>query len=324
MMVEHGQSVRSALELATYAPSIHNSQPWRWVLGPHSIHLHTDRRRWLPVTDADGRDLIVSCGAALHHLTVALAAGGVRSTVHRLPNPAAGDHLAAIELQPGPGVATDVDVADSIVHRRTDRRRYLDWEVPAAFVDELTERAARYGAVLRPITDAGARHRIVEAMFMAAHEQENLPGYHTETALWSGGRSGDDGVPAANLLHDAAGSGDGIARRFSEGMIMQPGDDPDGALLMVLGTASDDTLSRLRAGEALSAVLLHATQLGLATSPLSQPLEVASARRMLNEDVLGGTLTAQIVLRVGWRPTGPALPMTPRRNVDDSIEHLPL
>ncbi|MHA6783107.1 Acg family FMN-binding oxidoreductase [Pseudonocardia saturnea] len=325
MIVEHvdHRSVRSALELATRAPSIHNSQPWRWLLGPRSIHLYADLRRWLPVTDTDGRDLALSCGAALHHLTVALAATGLRSTVHRLPNPADGDHFAAVELRPGPVAAADLGTANAIVARRTDRRHYLDWEVPGAFVGELVDRAAEHGAVLRPITGGYLRDRTVAAMRAAAREQESRPGYHTETAVWSGGRSGDDGVPAANLLQDAEGSGAGTARSFTDGTIVQQADGSDGALLMVLGTASDDTLSQLRAGEALSAVLLHATQLGLATCPLSQPLEVTSTRAMLRDDVLGGTLDPQLVLRVGWAPTGPALPPTPRRALDDSLERLP-
>lgn len=319
--VDH-RSVRTALELATRAPSIHNSQPWRWLLGPRSVHLYADLRRWLPVTDTDGRDLALSCGAALHHLTVALAAAGLCSTVRRLPNPADGDHFAAVELRPGPGAAADLGAAGAIVRRRTDRRRYLDWEVPEAFVGELTDRAAEHGALLRPITGAHLHDRTVAAIRKAAREQEAVPGYHTETEVWSGNRAGDDGVPAANLLRDAEGGGD-TARRFAEGLITQPADGSDGALLMVLGTASDDTLSQLRAGEALSAVLLHATRLGLATCPLSQPLEVASTRVMLREEVLGGTLDPQLVLRVGWAPTGPPLPPTPRRPLDDCVERMP-
>jgi nitroreductase len=319
--VEH-RSVRSALELAVRAPSIHNSQPWRWLIGARSVHLYPDLRRWLPATDADGRDIALSCGAALHHLTVALAAAGLDATVHRLPNPAEPDHFAAVELRPArPG--GDLESANAIMRRRTDRRRFTDWEVPDAAVAELTERAAAYGALLRPITDAGTRARLVEIISAAAGAQDLVPGYRTETAVWSGVRTGADGVPAANLLQDPTGTGDGTARRFAQGRIPQDGDGPDGALLLVLGTASDGTLDQLRAGEALSAVLLHATELGLATCPLSQPLEVTAARTELRDDVLGGTLTPQLVLRVGWAPTGPPLPATPRRPVDEVIGRLP-
>ncbi|MCU1662063.1 MAG: nitroreductase [Pseudonocardia sp.] len=101
--------------------------------------------------------------------------------------------------------------------------------------------------------------------------------------------------------------------------------EPDGAVLLVLGTASDDPLSQLRAGEALSAVLLHATEVGLATScPLSQPLEVGTSRVVLRAEVLDGTVSPQLVMRVGWAPIVPPLRPTPRRPIDDTIERLPV
>jgi hypothetical protein len=88
------RTVRSALELATRAPSVHNSQPWRWRIGDRSVHLYADHSRRLPATDPDGRDWIVSCGAALHHLRIALAASGISAIVQRMPNPSEPDHLA--------------------------------------------------------------------------------------------------------------------------------------------------------------------------------------------------------------------------------------
>ena len=64
-------------------------------------------------------------------------------------------------------------------------------------------------------------------------------------------------------------------------------------------------------------MLLTATTLELATCPLSQPLEIGSTRRMLRDDVLQGTLSPQIVLRLGWPPVGPPPPATPRRSFVD-------
>jgi nitroreductase len=316
------RTVRSALALANHAPSMHNSQPWRWLLGPHSAHLFADLRRWLPASDADGRDLVVSLGAALHHARVALAASGLASVVHRLPNPDQPDHLAAFELHNRHPADADLGLAAAIVQRRTDRRRYSNWPLPLGFVEELAAHAAEQGAVLRAVDEPAARKLVIEAIADAARAQETVPGCRTETALWTR-RHADDGVPAENLLRDAVGTGAGTARDFGEGLIEQLPSGPDGATLFVLGTASDDTLSQLRAGEALSAVTLHATVLGLATCPLSQPLEVGTTRAALADRVLGGSLSPQIVLRVGWAPHGPALPATPRRAVADVIERMP-
>ena len=94
------QTIRAAVELGSHAPSLHNSQPWRWRLDGRNLLLQADLRRWLPATDADGRDLVVSCGAALHHTRVALAASGVHAAVHRIPDPQRADDLAALELSP--------------------------------------------------------------------------------------------------------------------------------------------------------------------------------------------------------------------------------
>jgi len=316
------RTMRAAIELASHAPSVHNTQPWRWVTGPHSVHLYADLRRWLPTTDADGRDLVVSCGAALHHLRIALAAAGLTAQVHRLPNPDEQDHLAALELRPSAAAEADFDLAKAIPTRRTDRRRYSDWDVPHGFVEELMARAAEQGAVLRPVTSV--RARLLEAIREADHIQEDTPGYRTETVLWSSGAVDGAGIPSGNLLADPIGTGGGTARRFSAGTLdPDAGAAEDGALLLVIGTASDDTLSRLRAGEAASAVLLHAAALGLATCPLSQPLEVGSTRAVVRDEVLGGTLSPQLVLRVGWAPAGPALPTPPRRPVDETIERMP-
>lgn len=316
--VDHG-TVRSAIELASRAPSVHNSQPWRWRLDQRSVHLYSDLRRWLPATDADGRDLVVSCGAALHHLRVALAASGVRTAVHRIPNPDEADHLAAVEMEFGAPSELGLGLASAIPLRRTDRRPFGDWAVPDAFRQELVSCAAEQGAVLRMIDEPGARAGVMAAIREAATIQAGVPGYPTELALWSGRDANDDGIPAANLIRNAAGTIE-AGRRFADGDIEVADGQPDGATLAVLGTASDDRLSQLRAGEALSAILLLACDYGLAACPLSQPLEVGATRRTLRDKVLGGTLSPQLVLRLGWPSVGAPLPATPRRPVAETIE----
>ena len=307
------QTIRAAVELGSHAPSVHNSQPWRWRLEGRSLLLQADLRRWLPATDADGRDLVVSCGAVLHHTRVALAASGLHAVVHRIPDPDRLDDLAGLQLAPRNAADTDVELAATILRRRTDRRRFSTWEVPASMQAALVQRAAEQGALLRVVTGR-ARYQLESALRDAAALQDDTPAYQTETAIWSGVEAADEGIPAANLLVDAPDPAHG--RRFAPGRLEQePAGEPDGALFAVIGTASDDPLSQLRAGEALSAVLLHATLLGLATCPLSQVLEVADTRRVLRDDVLDGAIAPQLVLRLGFPTSAAPLPATPRRPV---------
>jgi nitroreductase len=323
MIIEYldRRTVRSALQLAVRAPSVHNSQPWRLVLGRSSVHLYADLGRWLPATDPDARGLMQSCGTLLHHLQVALAASGISATVHRLPDPDRPEYLAAIGLRPTPPTDTRLGLAAAIVRRRTDRRRFGSWDVPDSLLHELAGTAAEQGVVLRHVSDTWERSILLDAIRDAAAGHEADAAYRTETALWSGRFADDSGVPAANLLKDLTDAG--TARRFSLGLLEQA--DPqagDGAALMVLGTTTDDPRAQLRAGEAISAVLLHATELGLATCPLSQPLEVGWTRAKIRDELLGGTLLPQLVLRVGWAPPGRALPPTPRRPIDETIDHI--
>lgn len=92
------RAMTAAATTAGHAPSIHNTQPWRWRLTDNQLDLYLDHSRGLEVTDPDSRLAILSCGAALHHAMVSLAAAGWHVLLARLPNPAHPDHLAQLRL----------------------------------------------------------------------------------------------------------------------------------------------------------------------------------------------------------------------------------
>jgi nitroreductase len=179
------RDVRHALELAARAPSLHNTQPWTWRYDEHTVELYANFKRWLPATDTATRDLVLSCGAALHHLRLTLAAAGTAASVDRRTQPDPLDHLATLRLQRSPASQADLRMAAMITRRRTDRRRYGDWPIPDVFLDELQACAAREGAVLRVLDRSGDRTAVVDALRDAARDQEDAATYMIETALWS-------------------------------------------------------------------------------------------------------------------------------------------
>ncbi len=316
-------TARAAVALANRAPSVHNSQPWRWRIGPSSIHLFADPTRALPATDPDGRDLRVSCGAALHHLRVALLAAGLATSVHRIPDPARPDHLASVELHPGTPSPDDLALATAIDARSSDRRVFSSWPVPGQMLDVLVEAAGRQGARLTVLERDAHRYAVARLAEHAAVEQALTPDLAAETAEWTGrARGAHDGVPAANI--PAAPGGTVPVRHFAAGEQEQSllGQfESDGTVLALLSTDGDGPADQLRAGEALSAVLLTATRFGLATNPISQPLEVPTTRAELAASVLGGTAAPQALLRLGWAPVSAIpVPRTGRRPVEDTIE----
>ena len=316
-------TARAVIALANRAPSVHNAQPWRWRIGEHALHLFSDPSRALPATDPGGRDLRISCGAALHHLRIALLAAGWASTVRRLPDPAHPEHLAVIEPSPAQPRPDDLALARAIEFRRSDRRLFSTWPVPAEFLPKLARAAAGEGAELHLVVSGSARAEVSRLIEEAAVEQALTPGLPQETATWTGrGRAAQEGVPAANVPVQR----DGVVpiRHFTgaEQDQNQLGrDESDGTVLAILATPTDTAADQLRAGEALSAVLLAATSLGLATDPVSQPLEVPVTRAGLRSALLAGAAEPQILLRLGWAPiSATPVPQTGRRPVDDSID----
>jgi hypothetical protein len=316
------QTLHTVLSLASRAPSIHNSQPWRWRVGTQSLHLYADPDRHLPNTDPDSRDLLLSCGAALHHAVVSLAAMGWQAKINRYPDPLQPSHLAAIEVYRHPTSELDVVLAASIPRRRTDRRHYAWWPVPAADITLMGSRTARAGVMLRQVESLPKLQSIVaQAVWQHATDQD----YLTELATWSGRYASDSGVPARNTPpSDPKSSIPG--RLFAGAALAQPPDTEaadDGAVVLALGTKDDSRLARLRAGEATSLVLLTATALGLSSCPVTEPLEIAETREAVRADVFGAEGYPQMLLRVGWAPVNAdPLPPTPRRPVGDVAARL--
>lgn len=318
----NAETVRSALTLAVRAPSVHNSQPWQWRIGDSSLHLYANPDMRLPHTDPDARDFILSCGATLHHCQVALAAMGWQSKVRRFPNPDEPHHLAALQLHHYPATEVDIALAAAIPRRRTDRRHYTTWAVPQADITMMGARAARAGVMLRRVDGLENLKRLIDE---AAHRHATDYDYLTELSEWSGRYAAVAGVPARSTPEpdtDAALP----ARAFAGPVLAQT---PDGAavegseVVIALGTVDDDQLSWLRAGEATSVVLLTATALGLASCPITEPLEIVETRVKVAEDVFGSDGYPQMLLRIGWAPVNAdPLPATPRRPLSDVTARL--
>lgn len=316
-------TVRTVIERAGRAPSVHNTQPWAWVFGDGVLQLFADHSRAVPATDPGRRDLLISCGAVLHHARVAFAAAGWVTDVHRLGDPAHPAHLASIRFRPVPPSPENQLLDIMITRRRTDRRRFSSWEVPSGILDDLAHRAAAQGAIMIPVVDQRLRVKLTRAIAEAALRRETDREYARELASWAGpAATASHGIPSSNLPEGRQAHGDTVMRGFPGGSMREEALRPerDAGELAVIATSSDDELSQLRAGEAMSAVLLSATAVNLASCPLSQPLEVETTRQAIADQVLNATAAPQVILRLGWAPvSSPDLPPTPRRRVEDVL-----
>lgn len=320
-------TVRAAIELACRAPSVHNTQPWRWLLGERSIHLLADRSRQLPATDPEGRDLLISCGAALHHLRVALAGFGWSSSVQYCPDRTDRDRIAVVTTRPSTPTAEAVELGSALRRRRADRRVSAPWAVPYSHLDLLTVAAQRAAPVrLLALRDARSRMVVTRALADAAARQDADVACRAEVAAWSGRHpDAPDGVLADSALAAQVAYGDTAMRYFARGTL--PVAEPratvgDFGQLLAITTAADDARHWVHAGEAASALMLTATTLGLASCPLSQATETSATRSQIGDRLLGGRAVAQLLVRVAWVSEEDSLPVSPRRPLDDVVDSL--
>jgi hypothetical protein len=299
------QTVRLAktLEQALRAPSVHNTQPWRWQLRGDGIELFADFRRQLPTADPDGRDLLISCGAALHHFLVVLAHQGHDAYVKYLPDTGDAGHLATVTVGDSPPEPATAHLFEAINRRHTERHRLSHRPVPEPLLATLADAAGRFDAQL--VATNQVRAAFAAAFAEAAGREPWTPSRTTELRIWS-----HDHASARDRARAIPNSG---LDRSRPPMGVGPADDA--AEFLLLTTAEDRTRDRLRVGEALSSLLLTATKAGLATTPLS----LGSGGEMLRLTE-GITEYPQLVVRVGWPVTrGTEFTRTPRRDLSSIL-----
>jgi len=318
------------VDLATRAPSIHNTQPWRFRWDGDVLDVYADRTRALPVLDPSGRQLHLSCGGAIENARLAVRAAGRACSVELLPT-ADADHLARLTVQGAePATPRERELAEAIPLRHTDRRPFDARQVPAELLERLRGEAEHDGVWLRLLQGEEETATTAVLTDAAEHFEQQDERYAAELARWRREQGGEpvDGIPL-DALEGIRESGVGSAlhvRDFLPGEQAAPpaqAVDPDPEpprverpQVVVIETREDTTAAWLRAGAALSQLLLACTVEQVSASPLTQVLDVPSTREALRAE-LGLIGRPQMLLRLGYGRGGTA---TPRRTVEDVLE----
>lgn len=312
-------TIEHAVQLACRAPSYHNSQPWRWVLVDDVLQLHLDRDH-LVATDTSGRQALISCGAVLDHLQVAVAAAGWHADIERFPDPDNGNHLASIHFTAMVTVTPGhCHRADAILGRRTDRLPYRapdDWPI---FVEALAARISDSDAYVDSI-DISDHDQLVHASELTDLLHLYNGAYHAELNWWTASFAINDGIPKSALVSAAESDRVEIARSFpvADHQNRRPQIAHDQAQILVISARDQTAANILRSGEALSKVLLEATMTGLATCTLTHLTEHQATSNIVS--VLTGRPLPQVLIRVGVAPTlEDPPPPTPRRPLADVL-----
>jgi hypothetical protein len=315
---------RFAVRYAILAPSSHNTQPWRFIINGDELLVCADRTRSLPNIDPFDRELIMSCGAALLNLRVALAHFGVAVEITTFPQSSDPDIVARIVFPSSGPIFKDLaKLFSAITKRTTNRGPFLQEEVPITTVERLKSAATSEGVDVKFVQTLAKRERVAILIAEADRRQFDDPRFRRELASWIHPSRRNDGMPAASqglrALTDAATPiiamtirtfdlGNGVAAAHEELARGSP-------LLVVLSTPMDNNEGWLAAGLGLQRLLLVATDADYVTSYLNQPIEVPDLRTELARELsIDGY--PQILLRVGR--SRPVL-HSPRRPISDVL-----
>ena len=311
--------MRQLISAAGAAPSIHNTQPWRFrVVGYDLLEVHGEPDRMLWVADPRGRGMHLSCGAALFNLRLAIRVTGGKGLVWPLPDPATEPTLlASVQLAAGrPPARHERLLFESVGQRRTSRAPFSGRGLSNTVRWALEQAGAAEFVTLRMLDNNDA----ATVLQLAAAAEEELAkdfDHRVELCRWVG-TEGDEGVPAA-ALGSRPGRVPAPVRDFGYASPTNPRPSGNYELLpqlAVLATARDDPADWLRAGQALQRVLLTATANGAAASFLYQPMELHDIRQTEGA-WWPWPECPQIVIRLGYGPRGAE---SPRRPVADTVD----
>jgi hypothetical protein len=303
-----GEVAGYVVTAAVWAPSVHNTQPWQFTAGGHHLSLYADAGRQLRVADPDGREMMISCGAALFTARLGLRSLGYIPETSVVPDP--GQPLLVARVRWGRRAACtgfEQRLFGQVRQRRTHRGGFDLAPLPRGLLASLREGAARYGAVLRIAADDGRRAALAAAV-QDAERAQRLDGERAaELARWAPapGSPRADGVPPAaypaRAEHTdpdfpgrdfACGRGWGLPPLATTPRFRSAG------VAAVLTTAHDRPADWIGAGQALQRILLTAGTCGVAAALHTQPLEFGWLREFIRARVSDGGYP-QLVLRFG-------------------------
>jgi len=290
---------------AVWAPSVHNTQPWWFSADPGGLCLYADQARQLAAADPDGREMLLSCGAALFTARLALRAAGWVPGAQVLPDPAMPLLVARLTWQHRTAPTRfERRLAAQVRTRRSHRGGFDPLPLAPQLLAELVEGAARYGAVLQVVSDEGIRAALAEAVQAAEQALELDSERARERAAWTRppGSTRDDGVPASAYPAHAEQTfpyfpAPGFARGHGWGLpplSTLPG--RSAGTVCLLATSSDGPADWVGAGQALQRTLLTSAAWGVAAALHTQPFQLGRGRGLVG---LRPGLYPHLILRLG-------------------------
>lgn len=319
--------LRDYVRLGTLAPNSHNTQPWRFRLGPDTIDVLPDFTRRTPSVDPDDHHLYVTLGCAAQNIVCAANASGRLAEVSLSTGGLQGTEIKVIlGRDSGTGHRTDVELASAIPSRQSTRSEYDGKTLSVSELRQLEEAAGMPGVGLFVITERTRLEQALEFILSGNSAQMGDPSFVRELKKWirynpaEALRAGDgllgtcSGNPSAPswlgpTLFDLAFRMDSENRKHERQLRSSAG-------LAVFFAEKEGPEGWIQVGRSFERFALQATALGIRHAHLNMPIEVARIRPAFASWLGIPGRRPDLVIRFG---RAPLMPMSVRRPLEAVI-----
>ncbi|MFB3924115.1 MAG: hypothetical protein ACE145_20525 [Terriglobia bacterium] len=318
------QELVELVRLASLAPSLHNSQPWKFLLQDCTIKIYPDFTRRLPVEDPDDHALFISLGCALENLLIAARHMRFVPEVDYNLNTEPHDCLTVL-LRRG-STEVEAPLFKAIPERQTTWGGYGRQRVPLGHLKELMRATEREGVYAWLLVEKEDIDPVIELARESTRIQFARKDFLRELTSWIRFNRGEVEAHQDGLTYAALGM-PSVPRwlgkllinalAVAEWQVRQCGKLIRTSSAMLVFTARENNkISWVQTGRSLERMALAATSLGIRYALVNAPCQVLYVRKQLQRH-LGLTEDHPLLLvRVGYAHP---MPRSPRRPVQGLI-----
>jgi len=321
MKQELSSSIRELLEYARLAPSVHNAQPWRFIVNGATISLAVAPERMLDAGDPTSRESWISFGVCLEAMMQAAQGLGMKAEITEIQGAALSDIIATVTVTPDMS-EKQPGILKALKDRHTHRERMEPTDIPAALIENCQQAVKNLDGVSvlflqeKSSIDKVADYTLKAMTLALGNPDFRHELYHFVHYNWSPSRTGMHGYTLGEgMLGSVFGK---LSIKLGIGLGMKARHDQqrikDASALVFVATRGDVPSFWLNAGRAYLRVALEVTKSGLAQGTLAAPIEAASFHEDI-EKLLGTTARLQTMLRIG--KAAHPVRSSPRLEVDE-------
>lgn len=267
------EKLKFLLNYAVLAPSLHNTQPWKFTVRGNEIHVLADTMRWLKVADPDQRELFISIGCALENLLVAANHFGYRYEITYFPDVNERLWVATIRFTETnkPAALADRELFYALGLRHTHRQLYAPTPLAERDLQRLQDCAHEPDLALQFVNAPIIKEQVDTLTITADVTQFADPAYCDELNNWI-----EQGAFGHRWLVSRMGQ---LATAFLNTTTREGEQRPSAIIssptLGLISSGADNPEARVRVGQVFERLALNATAMNIAIQPITQILQVA-------------------------------------------------